>query len=58
MKFKQVMGTFYLLLFIGVMGYKLNHFFSKVEGGFLMMGIVITITLMILMIVRKIIYDN
>jgi len=58
MKFKQVMGYIYLILFIGVMGYKLNHFFSKVENGFLMMGIVITVTLMILMIVRKIIYDH
>ena len=58
MLFKRIMGFVLLTAFIGFMGYKLILDAAHIEDGGLFIAFVVVIVLMIVMVVRKIIYDS
>lgn len=56
MKFNQVMGIIYLVLFISLLAYKMNAFLEEQQEPLLIGLLFFVIILIILMLVRKIVF--
>lgn len=58
MKVKQIIGSIYLFIFIGVLGYNFNYFISDFQESLALLMLVAIVILILVVFIRKILYET